>query len=173
MPRTNAFYVQEFQMGYAAEEAARFLHSACRGLPLQTGAKPQNPSDRFYTQILEHALGFFGSRALYPPRAAELGSPDIAIARCDQLLASAPRLSAAELDENAQNLGYALGSSLYNRYLEGRLTRIRLRQLLLTHLREPGTARKICAELIGIRPARKGPYSDHSARARLGRPRTA
>ena len=32
-PQVNAFYVREFKMMYAAEEAARFLHHACRGLP--------------------------------------------------------------------------------------------------------------------------------------------
>src|SRR5439155_5483939 len=29
VPQTNTFYVREFQMMYAAEEAARFLHHAC------------------------------------------------------------------------------------------------------------------------------------------------
>src|SRR5207302_11464884 len=33
LPRMNAFYICEFQMMYAAEEVARFLHHACRGLP--------------------------------------------------------------------------------------------------------------------------------------------
>ncbi len=33
LPQVNAFYVREFKMMYAAEEAARFLHHACRGLP--------------------------------------------------------------------------------------------------------------------------------------------
>src|ERR1041385_6835158 len=31
LPKVNAFYVREFQMAYVAEEAARFLHYACRG----------------------------------------------------------------------------------------------------------------------------------------------
>ena len=33
LPQVNAFYVRDFQMMYIAEEAARFLHDACRGLP--------------------------------------------------------------------------------------------------------------------------------------------
>src|SRR4029077_10382407 len=33
LPQVNAFYVQEFQMMHAAEDAARFLHQACQGLP--------------------------------------------------------------------------------------------------------------------------------------------
>ena len=32
-PEVNAFYVREFQLMHAAEDAARFLHHACRGLP--------------------------------------------------------------------------------------------------------------------------------------------
>ena len=33
LPQVNAFYVREFQMMHAAEDAARFLHQACQGLP--------------------------------------------------------------------------------------------------------------------------------------------
>src|ERR1700678_3339513 len=32
-PEANAFCIQEFQLVHAAEDAARFLHHACRGLP--------------------------------------------------------------------------------------------------------------------------------------------
>ena len=33
LPQVNAFYVREFQMVHAAEDATRFLHQACQGLP--------------------------------------------------------------------------------------------------------------------------------------------
>src|SRR5499427_1691934 len=33
LPEVNAFYVREFQMVHAAEDATRFLHQACQGLP--------------------------------------------------------------------------------------------------------------------------------------------
>ena len=33
LPQVNAFYVREFQMLHAAEDATRFLHQACQGLP--------------------------------------------------------------------------------------------------------------------------------------------
>src|SRR2546430_885380 len=33
LPEVNAFHIHEFQMMHAAEDAARFLHHACRGLP--------------------------------------------------------------------------------------------------------------------------------------------
>src|SRR5579864_2938973 len=56
LPAINAFYVREFHMTGAAEEASRFLHHACRGLPLRHGhaAATGEPIDRFYARTLEH-----------------------------------------------------------------------------------------------------------------------
>ena len=73
LPRVNAFYICDFQMMYAAEEVARFLHHACRGLPGRVnGQGPNlnelNAEDVFYVRVLEHALGYFGSRVLCPAR---------------------------------------------------------------------------------------------------------
>src|SRR6185437_9573815 len=66
LPRLNALYVHDFQMMYAAQEAARFLHHACRGLPERhaVSAHAVDGPDRFYGSVLEHALAYFGSRAL-------------------------------------------------------------------------------------------------------------
>jgi hypothetical protein len=73
----NAIYVREFSMTSAAEDATRFLHQACRGLPnICNGKAAQNAAsvarlhkdDAFYVTILEHALAFFGSRILHPAR---------------------------------------------------------------------------------------------------------
>jgi hypothetical protein len=171
LPRGNAFYVREFQMGYAAEEAARFLHNACQGLASGAASRttedsPQ-PPDRFYIQTLQQAFGYFGSRALYPAR----DGIDLSLKACENLAESAPPSAAPELDDTAQKLGYALGSDLYDRYLEGSVTRSQLRRLFLAHLEEPGRARKICAELLAShRLGRKGPYPDHSSRAVRSRP---
>ena len=78
----NAIYVRNFRMSTSAEDATRFLHQACRGLPnLRNGnlrnGKPATPTtgsaernDDFYVRVLEHALAFFGSRILYPARPA-------------------------------------------------------------------------------------------------------
>src|SRR5207237_8189034 len=63
----------DFQMLDASEEAARFLHHACRGLPARVTAREEaadEPSDFFYGRVLENALAYFGSRVLYPARAA-------------------------------------------------------------------------------------------------------
>jgi hypothetical protein len=81
----NAVYVRQFRMTSAAEDATRFLHQACRGLPnlangktltphcaAQTahGSMPLDRDDAFYMEVFEHALAFFGSLILYPARPA-------------------------------------------------------------------------------------------------------
>ena len=84
----NAVYVRQFHMTASAEDATRFLHQACRGLPNRCGSKAfmqqssmlgapatydaqsVNQDDAFYTAVLEHAVAFFGSRILYPARPA-------------------------------------------------------------------------------------------------------
>ncbi|HKB99776.1 MAG TPA: ChaN family lipoprotein [Terriglobales bacterium] len=88
----NAVYVRQFHMTSSAEDATRFLHQACRGLPnlsngkaLAQHAAPVGPpgvssldrDDAFYVAVFEHALAFFGSRILYPARPA-LRDADIA-----------------------------------------------------------------------------------------------
>lgn len=69
----NAFYVRKFEMIPATEDAARFLHQACRGLPDRVNGKapePLAPQDAFFVATLEHALACFGSRILHPARPA-------------------------------------------------------------------------------------------------------
>lgn len=79
----NAVYVRQFHMTSSAEDATRFLHQACRGLPnlvqvraaqgkvAQAGAGAElDWDDAFYVTVFEHALAFFGSRILHPARPA-------------------------------------------------------------------------------------------------------
>ncbi len=83
----NAVYVRQFHMTSSAEDATRFLHQACRGLPnlcnskaavhAAPSARPLDKDDAFYEAVFEHALAFFGSRILHPARPA-LRDPDIA-----------------------------------------------------------------------------------------------
>jgi hypothetical protein len=83
----NAVYVRNFRMTSSAEDATRFLHQACRGLPnlcngktaphATPGAHPLDKDDAFYMVVFEHALAFLGSRILYPARPA-LRDADIA-----------------------------------------------------------------------------------------------
>jgi hypothetical protein len=92
----NAVYVRQFHMTSSAEDATRFLHQACRGLPNLCNGRAAAPArgvesldteslnadsldkdDAFYITVFEHALAFFGSRILYPTRPA-LRDTDIA-----------------------------------------------------------------------------------------------
>jgi hypothetical protein len=69
----NAFYIRQFEMTSATEDAARFLHHACRGLPDRVNGKvPESlrPQDTFFAATLGNALACFGSRILHPARPA-------------------------------------------------------------------------------------------------------
>jgi len=69
----NAFYIRRFDMTSVAEDAARFLHHACRGLPDRVNGnvpEPRTPVDGFFAAVVENALACFGSRILHPARPA-------------------------------------------------------------------------------------------------------
>ena len=149
LPQVNGFYVREFKMMYAAEEAARFLHHACRGLPAR-GATVAVPgaANHFYAQTVEYALGYFGSRVLYPARPVAEDTGD------RQLPGAAPESERRKAEASTQLLGYMLGNALYEAYLKGRVTRAMLRRLFLTHVEQPGKAkeayREIAAKVRGL-----------------------
>ena len=201
LPQVNVFYMHELQMMFAAEEAARFLHHACRGLPARVTAREEaadEPGDFFYARVLENALAYFGSRVLYPARAAVreadlrdlndqtredverqtgLGFTEsnrainflllhrlleVNAKQCDDVRGSLDegiRSSGAKFEYVTQQLGYLLGSDLYDAYLEGRATPRYVRGLFLTHVEEPGAARAAYFELVhklrGKRPIRR------------------
>jgi hypothetical protein len=163
LPAINAFYVREFQMTCAAEEASRFLHHACRGLPLRRNghlAAIGEPVDRFYARTLEHALAYFGSRVLYPARPAigDQEACEFSRAACEKQMHDALRGNRNEFDSIAQRLGYTLGSQLYDAYLRGSVSRSVLRHLFLAHIEEPGKARQMCFEVARkVRGSRKKP----------------
>ena len=74
LPQLNALYIRRFELMAAAEDAARFLHHACRGLPMRVNGRNHlhlvAPEDAFYGAVVENAIGDFGSRILYPVRPA-------------------------------------------------------------------------------------------------------
>jgi len=191
----NAVYIREFRMTSSAEDATRFLHQACRGLPnLWNGkapaqhttpvatkhiapvAQPLDRDDAFYMAAFEHALAFFGSRILHPARPA-LRDTDIAnlfdvtredlehqtslpfadaVEALDFLIqhreqdccaAQAPAFTGRKYEYVAQQLGYLTGNDLYDAYLEGCLITAALRKLFLTHIEQPGVARKAYVRL--------------------------
>jgi hypothetical protein len=163
LPSINAFYLREFHMGYVAEEASRFLHHACRGLPLRRNGHAvaaSHADDRFYARTLEHALAYFGSRVLYPARLAvriEDGR-DLSRTTCEEFLQQALHGDRAKFESAVQNLGYALGSELYDAYLRGGVSQKDARRFFLTHIEEPGTARAACLDVIRrTRTSRKKP----------------
>jgi uncharacterized iron-regulated protein len=167
LPAINAFYVREFQMNCAAEEASRFLHHACRGLPLRRNGHAVAPgepdiqrSDRFYARTLEHALAYFGSRVLYParPSIGDQEACEFSRAACERLMHEAVRGDRIKFDLLAQKLGYTLGSQLYDGYLRGCVSRSVLRHLFLARIEEPGNARATCFEVARkVRASRKKP----------------
>ena len=143
-PQINSFYVRNFQMAYAAEEATRFLHHACRSLP-ERGA-PQKSSDLFYVRTVEHALAYFGARVLYPSREAVCArGPD------------------EEFDAGAELAGQMLGARLFDEYLTGRKSRGELRRLFLAQLEESGKAKQVYLQL-----ARKIPLGRKARAASAG-----
>ncbi|MGD0567872.1 MAG: ChaN family lipoprotein [Candidatus Sulfotelmatobacter sp.] len=171
IPEVNAFYVREFQMMYAAEDAARFLHHACRGLPRRVNGHGANgseaqldsgllrTSDIFYTRVIEHATAYFGSRVLYPSRpsfGAE-GSAALSRAECERAAQSANRGDEEKFEATARDWGYRLGNQIYDIYLAGKVKPSGLRRLFLAHLDEPGLARKVCTAVIAkVRAACRG-----------------
>lgn len=159
LPQVNSFYIREFQMMHVAEDAARFLHHACQGLPRRLNGHPaagetadagHDTVGRFYTRIVEHAVAYFGSRVLYPSRAvpeSESGSL-LSRAACEKAAQAAARGEKGDLESSAREWGYRIGNQIYDAYLAGKIAPTGLRRLFLTHLDEPGLARKVCATVI-------------------------
>jgi hypothetical protein len=155
-PQVNAFYVREFQMIYAAEDATRFLHQACQGLPQRLNGRSEgngngcrkSPIDDFYARVIEHAVAYFGSRVLYPSRSVPEDSSPLSRTACEKLAQASIRAEKCKFDAAAQDLGYRIGSRIYAAYLAGKVAPGGLRRLFLAHLNEPGLARKVCATVI-------------------------
>jgi hypothetical protein len=161
LPQVNSFYIREFQMMHAAEDATRFLHQACQGLPHRLNGRSadfvasENENslsfnlDRFYARVIEHAVAYFGSRLLYPSRPAPKESEQsLSRAACEKAAKRAVETDAEEFDSSALEWGYRMGSQIYEAYLAGRATPATVRRLFLVHLDEPGVARKACAAVI-------------------------
>jgi len=161
-PELNAFCIREFQLGHASEDAARFLHHACRGLPKRVNGQGRSgdssieenngsaPTDAFYTGVIENAAAYFGSRVLYPARLAPEadGSFTLSRAACEKAALAAARAGDEKFDSITREWGYRLGSMIYDAYLAGRVKPSGLRRLFLAHLDEPGLARKVCTAVM-------------------------
>ncbi|MFZ0733261.1 MAG: ChaN family lipoprotein [Candidatus Sulfotelmatobacter sp.] len=159
LPQVNSFCIREFQMMHAAEDATRFLHHACQGLPhrlnghpVETSVRAEGPllPDNFYARVIEHVLAYFGSRVLYPSRPVPdpQAIPQLSRAACEKAAQMAVRADAGEFESSAQDWGYRIGSEIYDAYLAGKLAPSGIRRLFLAHLDEPGLARKVCGAVI-------------------------
>lgn len=156
LPQVNAFYVREFQMMHAAEDATRFLHQACQGLPQRRNgdsgknantADAARATDRFYARVIEHAIAYFGSRVLYPSRPAP-PADDTGLTRAAIEKAAQAAVEKHAFDGAAVELGQRIGHQIYEAYLSGKIAPSGLRKLFLAHLHEPGLARKVCGTVI-------------------------
>jgi hypothetical protein len=157
LPQVNAFYVREFQMMHAAEDVTRFLHQACQGLPHRWNGQfaqesefsnEQRAADRFYARVIEHAIGYFGSRVLYPSRPAPVtDNAPLKRAAVDKIAQAAAR-SEESVEPAALELGQRMGSQIYDAYLAGKVAPGGLRRLFLAHLDEPGLAREVCGAVL-------------------------
>jgi hypothetical protein len=141
----------------ATEDAARFLHQACQGLPRRLNGHPlesaetsQNQVDRFYASLIEHAVAYFGSRVLYPSRPASESDSENVLSRaaCEKAALSVVRAGEDRIESTAKEWGYRIGTAMYDAYLAGKVAPAGLRRLFLAHLDEPGLARKVCATVI-------------------------
>jgi hypothetical protein len=70
LPAMNALCVQDLRMLGAAEEVARFVHHACRNELGRLDHAAQAPEDAFYQCVIENAVGYLGSRVVFPKRQA-------------------------------------------------------------------------------------------------------
>ena len=61
------------------------------GLPALGSENTAAPADQFYTRTLEHALGYFGSRVLYPARAAVRDRGELSRTICEDFMEAAVR----------------------------------------------------------------------------------
>jgi hypothetical protein len=162
LAQVNAFYIREFQMMQAAEDATRFLHHACQGLPHRLNGHPMEDPvaagedsrlravDRFYARVIEHAVAYFGSRVLYPSRPALSGenAPQFSRAALEKAAQASVQGDANKFESCAREWGYRIGNQVYDAYLSGKVGPSGVRRLFLAHLDEPGIARKVCAAVI-------------------------
>src|ERR1700730_17344629 len=167
LPEVNAFYMCELQMVNAAEDVARFLHQACRGLPRNVNSSETNDQPHhadglsekrtaalptgaaFHALVVENTLAYFGSKVLHPstPALRDDGENSF-FATYDRAAQAAARSENGKVKESAREWGQRLGSLLYDAYLAGRWSRSSRRKLFLAHLDEPEVARNVCAAII-------------------------
>ena len=133
VPPVNTLYIRDLRIMFAAEEAARFLHHACRGLPLRGLTRQAKRANSFYGRVLETALGFLGSLLLHPQPNQFDEQPPILLSN----------ITGHESSASSELLGTMLAEALYRGYLKGRIPRSYLRQLFLAQISKPAEAKAL------------------------------
>ena len=162
LPRVNAFYVREFQMMHAAEDATRFLHQACQGLPHRLNGHAVDAQmlterrSRAIDRVLRsrhRARGRIfrlaravslasGSRLRFVSRVSRAHAKRLRRRPCDQGRRREVRICCAGSGAIASA---ARSTTLIS---PAKLRPAELRRLFLAHLNEPRMARKVCAAVI-------------------------
>ena len=164
-------FIDRFNLDSTAEETARFIYHACRG---RLQARTNQPSDVFFAQVIERALGYFCSKLLHSSRDGiealgervlnYMGYNDEFARTVPYLLDPGKKPSTAHfeklktaLEEHAGRgklmrmlsrvLGYALGRRLYRAYLESRISRKEIQALFYDPLPAPQDALSRYVEL--------------------------
>jgi hypothetical protein len=154
LPRANAMVVRNFKVEYAAEEAARFLHHACQGLPFKLAGAFHTESDRSWAETLECALAYLGSQILCRDRRSDQSLDKSGVPQenngdgrstCRRKLARDG--VRGDTVSSAGREGRLLGAGLYDTYVRGALSRADLRRLFLFPVQNPEKARELCAHL--------------------------
>ncbi len=158
IPQIKTAYLGKLSINHTAEEAAHFVRHIC------CSVIPKGLVDGFYYQILEEALGFFGSKIINPKRKcthlsqfeailnAEKANPveiqTLAVAywvRLHHRLENGEAIKKFEsvytIDTELFNavthaLGYILGDKMYLAMLQGLITKKEIRQLFYKNYSE-------------------------------------
>jgi hypothetical protein len=157
LPQLNVFVVREFQTRYAAEEAARFLHHACQGLPSKSSTDfPSHSQDHVHAATLEHALAYLGSQILCRlsrPRSrsglqeVQSRNEGARSSSCRKIGSRGKDRVCSDAFPRAGTDGRLLGAALYSAYEKDLLSRSDLRRIFLFSIQEPEKARDLCAHL--------------------------
>ena len=160
LPQVNAFYVREFQMMHAAEDATRFLHHACQGSappsewPQLADAENSGcrQADRRFLRARDRTCGGLLRLARALSLAACAGaedSPHVVARRLEKAAQGGHPRGCEQIRVVSAGLGDTASEARSTTlYLAGKVKPSGLRRLFLAHLDEPGQARKVCAAVI-------------------------
>jgi Haem-binding uptake, Tiki superfamily, ChaN len=118
VPGARTIFAHRFLMPEAAEEAARFVHHACRGEGISPAAQVSE-EDEFYRRVIEQAIAYLGSKILCPTR----------VVTC--------------VADASVRLGQMLANRAYDAYVAGKVNKRFLCALFCAPVGEPGAAREI------------------------------